>query len=140
MRKLDTIVIHYSATPLTTDIGVEEITRWHKERGFRTIGYHYVVRLDGAIEYGRSIETVGAHVKGKNTGSIGICYIGGLVDGKGFDTRTDRQKKVLRQLVAGICNTLQTPLRVVGHNNLAATQCPGFDVTKESWPTSLDKV
>ena len=73
------IIIHCSATREGDDsINAEVIDRWHKERGWKGIGYHYVVLMDGTIETGRMVDQCGAHTKGHNCESIGVCYIGGV--------------------------------------------------------------
>ena len=74
MRKIKQIIVHCSATKEGQDFKAKDIKRWHFERGFSDIGYHYVVDLDGTIEEGRSLELIGAHTKGQNRDSIGICY------------------------------------------------------------------
>ena len=74
----DTIIIHCSATRAGQDFTATDIDRWHRQRGFRSIGYHFVIRLDGTIEPGRDVALDGAHCTGWNHRSIGICYIGGL--------------------------------------------------------------
>ncbi len=101
MRDIDKIIVHCSATQEGKHISAATIDKWHKKRGWRGIGYHYVVGLNGNIEYGRNIYESGAHVKGHNKGSIGICYIGGVEAERGSngkwiakDTRTPEQKKV----------------------------------------------
>ena len=98
MRKINLIIVHCSATPEGKDFTVDDITRWHKARGFKTIGYHYVIYRDGSIHKGRPVSEEGAHCVGHNKNSIGVCYIGGLAaDGKTpKDTRTDSQKSSLR--------------------------------------------
>lgn len=78
MRKIKEIIIHCSATKEGRNFTVADIDRWHRERGMRCIGYHFVIYRDGSIHVGRAIEEVGAHCKGHNSISIGICYIGGL--------------------------------------------------------------
>lgn len=78
MRTITFIIIHCSAIPPYQDSSAETITRWHIARGFKTIGYHYVIRRDGTIENGRPLEQVGAHCQNHNKHSIGICYEGGL--------------------------------------------------------------
>lgn len=93
MREITHIVLHCSATKAGRNYTVADLDRWHKERGFRKIGYHYVIYLDGTIHPGRGLGEVGAHVAGNNARSIGICYIGGLdAAGKPADTRTPEQK------------------------------------------------
>lgn len=132
MRKIDKIIVHCTATPEGRDVTVEEITRWHRARGFRTIGYHYLVRLDGTICPGRPENEIGAHCKGKNARSVGICYAGGLAsDGKTpKDTRTPAQRASLRRLVAEL--RLRYPRATVhGHREFAAKACPCFDVATE---------
>ena len=72
MRNINLIVLHHSQSDITAhdDIGV--IREWHKERGFKDVGYHYFIRKDGMIQKGRQLDVVGAHCKGKNKSSIGI--------------------------------------------------------------------
>ena len=131
MRKITEIIIHCSATTEGKDFTVEDIDRWHRQRGFNGIGYHFVIYRDGSIHAGRSKRQIGAHCKGHNTISIGICYIGGLsTDGKPKDTRTAAQKASLRALVEQLQE--EFPLATVhGHNECAAKACPCFDVQKE---------
>lgn len=131
MRRVDMIIVHCSATPEGKDFTVKDIDRWHRERGFDRIGYHYVVYRDGSIHAGRPEEMVGAHCHGKNAHSIGICYIGGLSsDGKtAKDTRTDEQKRGLKEIVARMVK--RYPWATVhGHNEFAAKACPCFDVKR----------
>ena len=71
-QKTDTVVIHCTQTPTDMDIGADKITEWHKDRGFDTIGYHFVIRRDGTIETGRDINMVGAHAVAVNGTSIGV--------------------------------------------------------------------
>ena len=112
MNKIDSIIIHCSATKAGQDIGKKEITQMHLQRGFSTIGYNYVIRLDGTVEVGRSLTIDGAHCNSKgfsgvsyNKHSIGICYIGGLDEhGKPADTRTPEQKKALEKLIKELCS------------------------------------
>lgn len=75
-RPIRTIVVHCSDSPDTQDIGLKEITAWHKARGFDTVGYHAICRRDGTIEVGRPEETIGAHAKGHNADSLGVCVVG----------------------------------------------------------------
>lgn len=130
MRRINYIVIHCSATPEGYNYRAADIDRWHRERGFKKIGYHFVVDLDGTIENGRSIEEVGAHVKGFNKTSIGICYIGGLEDRHlhPADTRTAAQKRAINELVARLKKQFPQA-KVVGHRDLDRhKECPCYDV------------
>ena len=95
----DTIIIHCSATRAGQDFTATDIDRWHRQRGFRSIGYHFVIRLDGTIEPGRDVALDGAHCTGWNHRSIGICYNGGLDrNGRPADTRTEAQREALVRL------------------------------------------
>ena len=131
MRKITEIIIHCSATTEGKDFTVEDIDRWHRQRGFSGVGYHFVIYRSGSIHAGRPTCQIGAHCKGHNTISIGICYIGGLSpDGKPKDTRTAAQKASLHALVEQLQE--EFPLATVhGHNEFAAKVCPCFDVQKE---------
>lgn len=101
-RLIDCIILHCSDTPKGMDIGVKEIDRWHKERGWKSCGYHYVIRLDGTIEKGRDEEEIGAHCISHNQYSIGICYVGGRDGDEYKDTRTQQQKEALNKLIEDI--------------------------------------
>lgn len=142
MRRVDTLIIHCSATKAGMDFGAADIDRWHREQGMAGIGYHYVVRLDGSIEEGRSVALPGAHCRGWNGRSIGICYIGGLdADGKPADTRTEQQKVALKHLVEELRRKYRIE-RVMGHRDASpdlngdgviepdefVKACPCFDV------------
>lgn len=131
MRKITLIIIHCSATCEGHDYTVDDIDRWHRERHFASIGYHYVVHLDGTVHKGRPIEQPGAHCLNHNAHSIGICYIGGLdAEGKPKDTRTEAQRQSLRQLIASLHS--QFPRAVTaGHNVFSPKRCPCFDAVGE---------
>lgn len=128
IRKL---VIHYSATYPDLDYGVDEIRKMHLARGFNDVGYHYIIKRDGTIQKGRADNVIGAHVKGYNTGSLGICCIGGIERATGpnvgVDNRTDAQKAATVTLVKELLDKYPGA-SLLGHRDLAATQCPGFDV------------
>lgn len=134
MRTITEIIIHCADTPEGRDFTVEDITRWHKARGFRTIGYHYVIYRDGSIHSGRPEKEEGAHCKdgGHNHHSIGICYIGGKsADGMGYkDTRTPEQKEALLSLLRRL-KARYPHARIYGHRDFAARACPCFDARSE---------
>ena len=131
MRTIDKIIIHCSATLPGQRVDVETITRWHKQRGFKTIGYHFFIDRSGTIHAGRHLEQQGAHCKGQNAHSIGICYEGGLnKEGKPYDTRTIMQRIAMKELVAQLLG--QFPDATVhGHREFANKACPCFDVQAE---------
>lgn len=132
MREITEIIIHCTATPEGRDYSVDEIRRWHTQRGFADVGYHFIIHLDGSIEPGRPLTQPGAHCTGHNAQSIGVAYVGGLSRGnlKPMDTRTDAQKTALRNLVRDL--RTQFPRATVhGHREFARKECPCFDVRKE---------
>ncbi|MCR5314405.1 MAG: N-acetylmuramoyl-L-alanine amidase [Bacteroidaceae bacterium] len=132
MRVINEIIVHCSATPEGKDFTVEDITRWHKDRGFQTIGYHYVIYRDGSIHKGRPLEKKGAHCLNHNAHSIGICYIGGCdKDGKTpKDTRTPEQKRALVALLKELKEKF--PMATIhGHREFANKRCPCFDAFNE---------
>jgi N-acetylmuramoyl-L-alanine amidase len=132
MREIKEIIVHCSATPEGREVTVEEITKWHKQRGFATIGYHYVIYLDGSIHKGRPEEIVGAHCLNHNSISIGVCYIGGVQkDGKTpKDTRTEAQKASLLSLLKELKGKYPKA-KIHSHKDFANKACPSFDATKE---------
>lgn len=131
-RKITEIIVHCSATPEGKDFTVIDIATWHKQRGFRTIGYHYVIYRDGSVHTGRPEGEIGAHCTGHNAVSIGICYIGGLAaDGKTpKDTRTKEQREALLMLLRRL-RAKYPGAEIYGHRDFAAKACPSFDARKE---------
>lgn len=128
MRKIDKIIIHCSATKANQDIGVAEIDEWHKKRGWAGIGYHFVIRRNGKIEKGRPLEAIGAHCKGQNKNSIGICLAGGInINGEPENNFTPAQFQSLRKLVADLKNNFPQAT-IHGHNEFANKACPCFNV------------
>lgn len=129
MRKITKIIIHCSATPEGRDYTVEDIDRWHRQKGWNGIGYHFVIYRDGSVHTGRDIEIMGAHCTGQNANSIGVCYIGGMTaDNKHpKDTRTPAQKAALRDLVE-LLRTKYPTATIHGHREFANKACPCFDV------------
>lgn len=132
MRKITELIIHCSATPEGKSFSVADIDRWHRQRGWNGIGYHFVIYLDGSIHTGRRLSQIGAHCKGHNTNSIGICYIGGCnSDGKSpKDTRTAAQKSALSTLLKELKKQFPNA-SIHGHRDFAPKACPSFDATAE---------
>jgi N-acetylmuramoyl-L-alanine amidase len=124
------IAVHCSATPASRDIGVKELDRMHRERGFRCIGYHYVIRRDGTVESGRPCNQPGAHVEDWNHCSIGVCLVGGVNDKlKPEANFTPNQLGVLKSLLLRLAS--QYPKAIVqGHRDFpkVAKACPSFDI------------
>jgi N-acetylmuramoyl-L-alanine amidase len=132
MRDINKIILHCSATREGQDISTETIRGWHvNERGWSDIGYHYVVLLDGTVDKARPVERQGAHVRGHNKGSIGICYIGGCdADMNPKDTRTDLQKESLTELISYLMDSYEDAT-LHGHNEFSSKACPSFNVKEE---------
>jgi N-acetyl-anhydromuramyl-L-alanine amidase AmpD len=131
MRKIDTIIIHCSATKPSQNVPIETIKKWHvEERGWSDIGYHYYITRDGVLHQGRPIERPGAHAKGHNKTSIGICYEGGLdEDGNPEDNRTKEQIYTIVSLIKGLKSDYEAE-KIIGHRDLprVSKACPSFDV------------
>ena len=139
MRDINKVILHCSATAEGKDYSVETIRDWHvKGRGWSDIGYHYVIQLDGTISQGRPINKAGAHTKGKNKDSIGVCYIGGVEaqrDSKGKwpakDTMTEAQNTAFRMLVLGVRTLFGKDIAIHGHNEFSNKACPSFIVKEK---------
>ena len=132
------IVVHASDTPPSMDIGADTIRDWHVNGNhWRDIGYNAIIKRDGSIEGGRDLdgdgdfmEESGAHARGYNTNSIGVCLIGGRgADGKADANFTLRQYNSLEAYIRSVENRYGK-LKVVGHRDLpnVSKQCPCFDV------------
>lgn len=133
VRYIKRIIVHCSATPEGKAFHASDIDRWHKANGWNGIGYHYVIDIDGKVELGRNIHLVGAHATNYNTGSIGICYIGGTdKDGVAKDTRTPEQKESLLWLLQEL-KKLYPQAEILGHRDLpkVAKACPCFNAKEE---------
>lgn len=143
------VFLHCTATREGQDIDAATIKKWHLAQGWKDIGYHFVIRLDGTIEIGRPENVVGSHVAGFNTGSIGVVYVGGLdPQGKGKDTRTDAQKVAMTKLCKDLARAYPGA-RFMGHRDASPDkdgdgviephewlkECPCFDVA--SWWASV---
>lgn len=119
------IVVHCSDSPNSIKLSAKDIHSWHKEQGWDGIGYHFVITRDGVIEAGRPLYWQGAHVRGHNAHSIGICLIG-------RDEYTSRQMRALERLIRRL-KRVYVNSSVVGHYDLDDKKtCPNFDV-KQWW-------
>lgn len=133
-RRIDEIIVHCTATPEGRAVSVETIRSWHLANGWKDIGYHYVVFLDGSLEPGRPEAQIGSHVAGHNSGTLGIVYVGGVAsDGKtAKDTRTAAQKAMLIEVIKALMAKYPTVKKITGHNQYANKACPSFDVRKDA--------
>jgi len=133
MRQINKIIVHCSATREGENIPVETIRKWHVDgRGWSDIGYHFYIDIYGEIHKGRDIAKIGAHVKGHNRNSIGICYCGGVeADGKTpKDTRLDCQKDALNAVLRTL-KAMYPEAKIHGHRDFSNKACPSFDATEE---------
>ena len=136
-RHINEIIIHCTDTVEGKDYTVEDIRLWHtlpppRGRGWADIGYHYVIYRNGTVATGRDVDTIGAHCKGHNTYSIGICYVGGRSkDGATKDTRTLQQRAMMANLLMNL-KKLYPEAKIVGHNYYDKSKaCPCFDAARE---------
>ena len=136
MRAINEIIVHCADTPEGRDVKAAEIKRWHTEappngNGWKDIGYHYVIDLDGTIEAGRDLDVAGAHCSGHNAKSIGICYVGGADKNmKPKDTRTEAQKASLVLLLKYLRSRFPNA-KIYGHRDFSSKQCPCFNAKEE---------
>ena len=150
-RKTDFIVVHCSATKAGSDIGIDEITQWHRARGFAGVGYHAVIRRNGELEFGRNFEVPGAHVVGQNMRSVGVCLVGGIGENmKAENNFTPAQLDTLYYVIRMLLRAWPNA-EVLGHRDLSpdldgdgiverhewVKDCPSFDV-REWWKEQLN--
>ena len=131
MRRIDLIVIHCSATRCDKPFTVKQLIRCHADR-FGFTGYHYYITRSGYVYQTRHEQLIGAHAKGYNQHSLGVCYEGGLdAQGNPCDTRTSSQKKSLLRLLIRL-KTEHPQARIVGHRDLPGVKkdCPCFDCSE----------
>ena len=127
MRRLDKIILHCADTRIDQDFSVEDVRHWHKARGWSDIGYHYYIKCDGSLHEGRPLYRIGSHCKGKNTGSIGVCFEGGKdAFNLKWDKPTDNQIKTVKKLIESLRNDYGD-LTVHGHYEFSSKGCPNFD-------------
>ena len=142
MRKINKIVVHHAVTKRTPIdlrtlqpemnkmITVKNVRQWHLARGWRDVGYHYFIRQDGVIEVGRPLHQRGAHVRGHNKDSIGICLAGGLSDDEQpVNNYTTQQMESLGKLLDDLI-LLFPGATILGHKDLDKKKpyCPMIDV------------
>ena len=120
--KIDKIILHHSGSPLSRTT-IHNIHRWHLQRGWLGCGYHYVIHEDGSIFQGRLLNTVGAHARGYNEHSIGICTVGNFE----IEYPTLCQQESLGKLLLYFINDKLRgrSLAIKRHRDVAATLCPG---------------
>lgn len=132
------VVVHCSSSDNSQDDSVQRIKllhtgnkktpiKWGKYdthcRGWSDIGYHYVITKDGEVHSGRPIERAGAHAKGFNKSSIGICLTG---DKEFSDEQFKSLKTVIDELILNFGLSI---IDIIEHNELNSSKtCPNFDL------------
>lgn len=131
-RNITRIIVHCSATPEGRYHNAQDIHRWHKERGWAGIGYHYVLMLSGELQQGRSIHYTGAHAKGYNKNSLAICLIGGTDSNlkPKEDSFTVEQKLFLESFLIEV-HAMYPNAEILGHRDLPGVSkaCPCLEVS-----------
>lgn len=132
MRTITLIIVHCTATKQGQHFTTADVDRWHRAKGWKGIGYHYLVLLDGTIQQGRPEDMIGSHCLNHNKYSIGVCYVGGLdANGHPKDTRTEAQKQSLRTLLQQLKSKYPNALIVSHHTFNPQKACPCFDAEHE---------
>lgn len=132
-RRIDLLVVHCSATRYRDRYLPPQLIQDHKDRGFTTAGYHYYITRDGRLYALRPVDQVGAHARGYNKYSIGICYEGGLDTlYRPKDTRTPEQKQMLSQLIWNLRRRYPDAM-VVGHRDLSPDLNRDGLITQDEW-------
>ena len=132
MRSINYIIIHCSATEAGADIDIRDIDSWHKQKGWKGVGYHYVITESGKLQQGRTIDTEGAHCLCHNKDSIGICYVGGMFNGDPTDTRTPAQSVRLEICIRNLLRLFPDAL-VCGHRDLSPDSNGDGEITPDEW-------
>lgn len=138
-KSTDYIIIHCAATRASQNIDVKDIDRWHREQGWKMVGYHFFIKRNGTVQTGRPLMDAGAHAGAEYNGrSIGICLAGGVKeDGKTPENNfMPAQWDALKKLVEDM-SLIFPGAKVIGHNDVAAKACPCFDA-KQWWATVKD--
>lgn len=131
-RVIEYIVYHTSATA-DQDIGAKEIREWHKARGWRDIGYHFVIRRDGSIEKGRPLNQIGAHVRGYNSRSIGICMVGGKKTIRGWEPNYTHEQWVTAGYLATRLLEIYPDAQLKGHRDFSPDRNRDGRITRDEW-------
>lgn len=141
MRQINQIIVHCTATrpdwwdKKTINEQVKEVEKWHVvDRGWKAIGYHYLIGRNGEVVQGRPIEMIGSHARGHNKDSIGIALFGGF-GSDADDLATEHFTPVQLAAAYDLIRKLQGQYnikneRVIGHNRISSKACPGFRVQK----------
>lgn len=132
MRTIKYIAVHCTATSHKTSISAIQ-SYWKNQLGWKMPGYHFIILPDGSICDLLPISEVSNGVKGFNSVTINIAYLGGIdATGKAFDNRTPKQKTALLELLKKFKK--QFPKAIIqGHRDFPNVKkaCPSFDAKNE---------
>ena len=134
-KRTDALIIHCTATLAHQDFRRPEIAAMHRKRGFKDIGYHYLINLSGKVEVGRAPDdSIGAHVENFNATTLGVAYVGGLrsADAKPFDTRTPAQTASLEALCRKLLKKYPDAV-ILGHRDLSPDKDGDGSVEPHEW-------
>lgn len=123
LSRINMIIVHCSGSDNKRHDNISTMRKWHKAKGWNDVGYHYFIRKDGALEKGRSENTMGAHTKGFNAQSIGVC-LHGLKEEK----FTENQKDTLAKLIKEINSRYEQKIDIIPHRTIANKSCPVIDM------------
>ena len=137
MRKIERIFVHCTASPQSW--GVEELKQEFKNKGWTNPGYHYVITKDGGVHQMLPVEEVSNGVKGYNSTSVNVAYVGGIDSkGNGVDNRTPDQKLSLRETLMFLKSRFPEA-KIMGHRSIWGEEtpskwqklCPCFNAIEE---------
>lgn len=125
----DKIIVHCSYTKPSMNWGAEEIRKIHvDENGWAAIGYHYIIKRDGHIDRGRPHDAIGAHCRGENQHSIGICLIGGMAPLGGSEFNFTKAQMVSLNVKVAELKKEYPEATIHGHNSFSPKDCPCFNI------------
>lgn len=119
LRKVNPVEVTYHHS-LSADVSAATIREWHLKRNFSDIGYHFVIHPDGSLEFGRPLKFIGAHAKGRNSKTIGVCFTGDFRKNDPTAAQYETGKK-LHKLLEGIYGDLK-----IGFHRTLYNPCPGI--------------
>lgn len=128
-RTINWLFVHHSGSNNPEHANIETLRKWHKARGWKDVGYHYAILPCGKVEEGRAEGEIGAHCQGHNKDSIGICLIGKFEKDNPDMQPTKEQLESLEILLIDLCSRYDLQkIDILGHCDVMATECPGFDL------------
>lgn len=128
--RTEAIFVHCSATKPSQDIGASTIEMWHKQQGWLSIGYHFVIKRDGTVEEGRPVDVIGSHVKDWNYKSVGVCLVGGINDKGNFEANFTPAQMHSLDATLKYLKSKYPQAEIKAHHDVAPKACPSFDLQR----------